>query len=86
MDDIAIVANNLIQLKVAMNRILELSQVLGFQGDPGKTEPHHWAASPQHARVIWNGQHIKARSPVFIFLSNRPVQSVPEAAVGQVQS
>ena len=70
MADIAIVANHLTQLKAAMNRISELSQVLGFQVNPGKIELYHWAAKPQSARVIWNGQHIKARSPVFSYLGH----------------
>ena len=69
-DDIAIVANNLTQLKAAMNRISELSQILGFQVNPGKTELYHWATKPHNARVIWNGQHIKARSPVFSYLGH----------------
>ena len=61
----AIVANNLTQLKAAMNRISDLSQVLRLQVNPGKTELFHWAAKPQSARVICNGHHLKARSPVF---------------------
>ena len=70
MDDIAIVAHNLTQLKAAMNRISELSQILGFQVNPGKTDLYHWATKPHSARVIWNGQHIKARSPVFSYLGH----------------
>ena len=38
MDDIDIVANNLTHLKGAMNRISELSQILGFQVNQGKTK------------------------------------------------
>ena len=53
-----------------MNRISELSQILGFQVNPGKTELYHWATKPHNARVIWNGQHIKARSPVFSYLGH----------------
>ena len=70
MDDIAIVANNLTQLKAAMNRISKLSQILGVQVNPGKTELYHWAMKPHSAKVIWNGQHIKARSAVFSYLGH----------------
>ena len=31
---------------------------------------NYWATKPHNARVIWNGQHIKARSPVFSYLGH----------------
>ena len=38
--------------------------------NPGKTELYHRAAKPQSARVMCNGQHIKARAPVFGYLGH----------------
>ena len=46
-DDIAVVTKNGNDLQWVLKRVQELSLILGFQTNPGKTEVYKWVTTPQ---------------------------------------
>ena len=66
-DDIVVVTKNANDMQRVLRRVQELSLILGFQTNPGKTEVFKWATTPrakqkrqgpQYDVLQWNGKDI----------------------------
>ena len=78
-DDIAVVTKNANDMQRVLKRVQELSLILGFQTNPGKTEIYKWATIPlamqkrqvpQHGVLRWNGKDMLVRPPIFRYLGH----------------
>ena len=71
-DDIAVVTKSANEMQRVLKRVQELSLILGFQTNPGKTEVHKCSTTPRtrqkrqvpsHDVLRWNGTDILVRPP-----------------------
>ena len=78
-DDIVVVTKNANNMQRVLKRVQELSLILGFQTNPGKTEVYKWATTPrarqkrhvpQHDVLRWNGKDRLVRPPIFTYLGH----------------
>ena len=78
-DDIAAVTKNANDMQRMLKRVQELSLILGFQTNPGKTKVYKWATTPlarqksqvpKHDVLRWNGKDILVRPPIFRYLGH----------------
>ena len=78
-DVIAVVTKNANDMQRMSKRLQELSLILGFQTNLGKTEVYKWATTPQtrqkrqvpqHDVLRWNGNDILVRTPRFRYLGH----------------
>ena len=73
-DGIAAVTRNTNDMQRVLARVQELSLILGFQTNLGKTEVYKWAGTPrarqkrqapQYDVLRWNGKDILVQPPIF---------------------
>ena len=70
MDDIAFVSPDRAATERVLAQVSELSRILGFRVDSGKTEIYRWSLDPFNEFVIWEGTPNKVRPPILQYLGH----------------
>ena len=70
MDDIAFVSPHRPTTERVLAHVNELSRILGFRVNWGKTEIYPWSPDPVNESVVWEGIPNKVRPPILHYLGH----------------